>query len=191
MYYHYKKWGILSFFLLFYVFQPKTVRAEERAEPSWEVLETTYTLIHYQSPNDLEKFNGRIAFGPGDWGLKRLFSTSEPQDLPDVVLTKVDLLYERVQEILEMQKKMDKVHIHIYPDKEQLHKAFFEIYQKPCRIRAWYRYNNNTIYTNVQDLHEGMLAHELAHAIIDHYLLVRPPRATAEILARYVDSHLR
>jgi hypothetical protein len=31
----------------------------------------------------------------------------------------------------------------------------------------------------------------LAHFIIDHYLLVRPPAATAEILARYVDSHLK
>ncbi|MEH0019750.1 MAG: hypothetical protein V6Z89_08855 [Desulfobacter sp.] len=35
-----------------------------------------------------------------------------------------------------------------------------------------------------------MLAHEIAHAVVDHYLDVRPPRATAEILARYVDAHL-
>ena len=35
------------------------------------------------------------------------------------------------------------------------------------------------------------MAHEIAHAIIDHYLLIRPPRATAEILAHYVDEHLR
>jgi hypothetical protein len=41
----------------------------------------------------------------------------------------------------------------------------------------------NTIYLNVDDLHEELLAHEMAHAIIDHYLLVRPPPATAEILA--------
>ena len=43
---------------------------------------------------------------------------------------------------------------------------------------------------NAEDVHEGMLAHEIAHSIIDHYLLVRPPRATAEILSRYVDAHL-
>jgi hypothetical protein len=36
-----------------------------------------------------------------------------------------------------------------------------------------------------------MLAHEMAHCVIDHYLLIRPPMATAEILARYVDSHLK
>ena len=43
---------------------------------------------------------------------------------------------------------------------------------------------------NARDLSAGMLAHECAHAIVDHYLAVRPPRATAEILARYVDGHL-
>jgi len=59
------------------------------------------------------------------------------------------------------------------------------------RVRAWYIYERNTIYLNVRDVNEGIVAHEMAHAIIDHYLLVRPPRATAEILARYVDEHLK
>ena len=35
-----------------------------------------------------------------------------------------------------------------------------------------------------------MLAHEMAHAIIDNFMKLRLPRATAEILARYVDAHL-
>jgi hypothetical protein len=43
---------------------------------------------------------------------------------------------------------------------------------------------------SVADLHEGMLAHEMAHAIIDHFFAVRPPSSTAEILARYVGKHL-
>ena len=90
-----------------------------------------------------------------------------------------------------MRKQMKKVTINIYQNKDQLNKAFESIYSGSCRIRGWYRYRNNTVYLNVQDVHEGMLAHELAHAIIDHYLSVRPPRATAEILARYVDSHLK
>ena len=71
-----------------------------------------------------------------------------------------------------------------------LYAAHQKIFEKPCRFRAWYVYELNTIYLNVDDVHEGMLAHEIAHSIIDHYLLVRPPKATAEILARYVDKHL-
>ena len=64
------------------------------------------------------------------------------------------------------------------------------IYKKKREYRAWYIFEYNTIYLNVQDLHSEMFAHEMAHAIIDNYLAVRPPRATAEILARYVGKHL-
>ena len=112
-------------------------------------------------------------------------------DLQKQISEKVDLLFERVQEILDMHKKMPRVAIMIYPGKKQLRQVYEEIYQEKCRIRAWYRFKNNTIYLTVADLQVGMLAHELAHAIIDHYLIVKPPAATAEILARYVDSHLQ
>ena len=89
-----------------------------------------------------------------------------------------------------MRKIMKKVKINIYHDKEELRDAYQQIYNKTCRLRAWYIFEFNTIYLNVDDVHEGMLAHEIAHSIIDHYLTVRPPSATAEILARYVDGHL-
>lgn len=164
----------------------------------WENLETKYTIIYYQSLEDLKKFNKNIDYPQGGWGLfKALLSRPCSDDLTDKLKKKVDALYGRVQEILDMHKKMKKVKIIIYPNKEQLHTAYSGIYKKSSRsyktsslLRAWYIYEYNTIYLNVNDLHEGMLAHEMAHSIIDHYLLVRPPKATAEILARYVDSHL-
>lgn len=164
---------------------------EETAEDiAWQSIETKYTTIRYQSMEDLKNFNRRMKYNPKHSGLKRLFSSSGSDNLVDTITTKVDVLFRRVQEILDMRKRMKKVNVNIYHNKNQLHDAFFSIYKRPCRIRAWYRYGNNTVHINVKDLHDGMLAHELAHAIIDHYLLVRPPPATAEILARYVDSHL-
>ncbi len=93
-----------------------------------------------------------------------------------------------------MHGKIKNVVIRIYPNKNRFHeiqnKVASEKSRIRTRIRAWYIYEQNTIYINNDDVHEGILAHEIAHAIIDHYLTVRPPRATAEILARYVDKHL-
>ncbi len=180
---------IISLSLFFFI-SYAAAEKDSTEEIAWQNIETKYTIIRYQSTNDLKKFNYEVKYDPEHSGLKGLFSSSGPDNLKDKVITKVDVLFERVQKILDMRKKMDKVTINIYENKDQLKDAFFRIYKKQCRIRAWYRYRNNTVYINVKDLHEGMLAHELAHAIIDHYLLVRPPRATAEILARYVDSHL-
>jgi hypothetical protein len=120
-----------------------------------------------------------------------MFSGSKSGNMESRLKTKMEALYKRVQDILDMHKKMEKISINLYHNEEQLKDAYMRIYNQPCRIRAWYEFRHNTIYINVNDVHEGMLAHEMAHGIIDHYLLVRPPTATAEILARYVDSHLK
>ncbi len=166
------------------------LQGETSGDITWQSLETKYTIIHYQSLKDLKKFNHKVDYSPGEWGLKRLFSPSDSTKMIDKFKKKVDVLYERVQDILDMRKRMKKVTINIYQNKKQLRAAYWGIYKKPCKLRAWYIYEYNTIYINVYDLHEGMLAHEMAHSIIDNYLTVRPPGATADILARYVDSHL-
>ena len=158
--------------------------------PVWKKLESKYTFIQYQSIEDLKRFNNQLDFGEAGWSLQHLFSTETPMNQMDGIRNKVDMIFTTVQQLLDMRKKMKKVTVNIYPNREQLDNAFFQLYQKNNHFRAGYIYELNTIYVNVKDLHEGMLAHEMAHAIIDHYLLVRPPAASAEILARYVDSHL-
>lgn len=178
-------WGNVLLFALCAVAQ-----AETEAPTVWQNLETKYSTIRYQSLEDLKKFNDKVDYSPGQWSLKRLFSRSGSDDFTAKLKKKIDALYERVQEILDMRKKIRKVIINIYPNKKQLRDAYSEIYKTPCKLRTWYIYEHNTIYMSADGLHEGMLAHEMAHSIIDHYLLVRPPRATAEILARYVDKHL-
>jgi hypothetical protein len=171
--------------------------AKTSEDIQWQRLETKYTIIRYQSMEDLKKFGRKIDYSPEGWSLKRLFSRSGSDSLAEDLKMKVDAIYERVQEILDMRNKAQKVFINIYSHKNQLLAVRRRMFQNSFSAygilsppRAWYIYELNTIYINVNDLREGMLAHEMAHSIIDHYLSVRPPKATAEILARYVDSHL-
>jgi hypothetical protein len=89
-----------------------------------------------------------------------------------------------------MRKQMRKVRVRLFSNRQQLRQAYIKIYGRDSKVRGWYVYDFNTVYLNVSEVHEGMFAHELGHAIIDNFLTVRPPRATAEILARYVDKHL-
>ena len=42
----------------------------------WQSLETKYTIIRYQSLEDLKKFDKKIDYSPGEWGITRLFSNS-------------------------------------------------------------------------------------------------------------------
>jgi len=176
--------------LLLFILPAAKAAGEEIEGRQWQTVETKHTIIRYNSPEDLKRLNRGIRFSAGNHRIGSLLSFQHGKDPAEELMEKVDAIFERVQQILDMRKAMEKVVINVYHNSSQLRAAFFQIYRQPCRIRAWYRYWNNTIYLNVRDLHEGMLAHEMAHAIIDHYMVVRPPRATAEILARYVDQHL-
>jgi hypothetical protein len=161
-------------------------------DPLTNRIETRHAIIFYQSADDLNDFDSAVDFSSEGFSLGGIFTSSpKGNELIDVVTRKVDGIYERVQEILDMQGQIPKVTLRLYPDRAALARAYQAFTgSSRLKIRAWYIYERNTIYLNVEDIHEGMLAHEIAHAIIDHYLTVRPPRATAEILARYVDEHL-
>jgi hypothetical protein len=162
---------------------------------NWQTLKTKYLELRYQDPGDLKQFDRQIRFSEVKTsGVSGFFTgsskssgslTSFEQRLAD----KLDQLFEKVQLILDMRKPIT-VKVQLYPDQAALHEAYFKIYKKKRQLRAWYIFEYNTIYLNVQDLSDGMLAHECAHAIVDHYFDARPPRATGEILARYVDAHL-
>lgn len=177
--------------ILFTIPPPGTTPEKTEAASRWHQIETQHTVIRYNSADDLEKFDRKIDFSPGEFSLKSLFSSSGSKNEREQFNEKIDALYERVQEILDMRKKSKKkVKIQLYSGKKELQEAYKALFGGELNVRAWYIFETNTIFINVNDAHEGMLAHEMAHSVIDHYLTVRPPRATAEILAVYVDTHL-
>jgi len=150
---------------------------------------TRHTRLVFNSTDDVVKFNAAINFPSGS-SFASLFGASKSTNVQQELVRKVDLLFEKVQLILDMRKEMRKIRIKLFSNRQQLRQAYIKIYGRDSGVRGWYVYDFNTVYLNVSEVHEGMLAHELGHAIIDNFLTVRPPRATAEILARYVDKHL-
>lgn len=192
---HLKKLLLCLIYINFALWYPgRMAYAGVLSKISWQNLETRYSIIQYETVKDLERFNAKIDYSPDEWGFKNLFSNFKSKDPIASIKKKVDAVFEKAQKILGMHGKIKNVVIRIYPNKNRFHevqnKVAGEKSRIRTRIRAWYIYEQNTIYINNDDVHEGILAHEIAHAIIDHYLTVRPPRATAEILARYVDKHL-
>jgi hypothetical protein len=156
----------------------------------WYSLRTKYLVLRYQSTDDLKAFDKKIEFAADSSSFSGFLSgNSSNKNFRTKMASRLDALVEKVQLILDMRKPI-KINVKIFPDKSSLHQEYFNIYKKRGKLCAWYIYENNTIYVSVDDVFAGMFAHECAHAIIDHFLAARPPRATAEILARYVDSHL-
>jgi hypothetical protein len=183
--------AILSLLIICCAFDLSRALADSTFEEQpWIEIETESTIIRYKSDGDLIRFHESVKYGPGNLNRTSTFSSLPPSEVREAVIQKTDAVFNRAQAILDMRKKIEKPFINLYPDSGALKGAFTIIYRAPCNVRAWYRFRNNTLYINVKDVHAGMLAHELAHAIIDHFFAVKPPSETAEILARYVDSHL-
>lgn len=186
---HLKKLLLCLVWINFSLWCPcERAHGEIAGNTSWQSLETRYTIILYGSLKDLERFNDNIEYSKGEGWFKSLFSGSK--DPIASIKKKVDAVFERAQEILDMRGRIQKVVIKIYSNRKRFNEVRYRVIGKEHCIRAWYVYEQNIIYINADDVHEGILAHEIAHAIIDHYLTVRPPKATSEILARYVDKHL-
>lgn len=150
---------------------------------------TKHLRLFFNNEEDVEKFGKEIDFSTGN-SLSSIFSSSSSRDIENQLIVKLDALFEKVQLLLDMRKSMTKIRVNVYSNSDQLAEAYQQVFKRGGEARGWYVYEYNTIYLNAMDVHEGMLAHELAHAIIDHFFAARPPRATAEILATYVDKHL-
>lgn len=149
-----------------------------------------FCIVHYRNLGDLVEFNRAIQYLPEGVGVEGMMAPTTFDSLQQTLARKIDALFLRAQTILDMRRRMKRVHIRIYPDKAALAATYRRLFRAPCDLRAWYLFETRTIYLNLQDVHEGILAHELGHHIIDHFFEVRPPSATAEILARYIDAHL-
>jgi len=164
-----------------------TIACADPVRAAGATLESDYVRLVFSNRDDIARLNKKIDFGgSGGW-----FSSSATTDVEGRLLRKIDAIYDKAQRILDMRKpQQQKLLVRVAGDNDELAATFLRIFKRKGSARAWYVYEYNTVYINVQDVNEGILAHEFAHSIIDHYLAVRPPRASAEILATYVDKYL-
>jgi predicted metal-dependent peptidase len=73
----------------------------------------------------------------------------------------------------------------------EVQQAYRSRYGKSVDYIAFYAPKDKTVYISVDDIRLGVLAHELAHVVIEHYFLNSPPNKIHEVLAQFVETHLQ
>ena len=152
--------SFLAGLTVFFFFQNAAGAALENS------IETRFATIQYNDEDQLRDFLWRIT------GQRVALADSS-----DLVKNRVDELVGRVEAMLEM-----------YP--EGLH---FFISFKALSTQgtvAEYSHATRTILVVLDRVTDGILAHEMAHAVMNAYFPVPPPEKAQEILAQYVDAHL-
>lgn len=157
------------------------------AAPDWDLIESASFAIYYRPSVDLNKVEADLR--------KRVFyfnpAIRRPEaKIEDKVAYRVDSLFSRVKELLDMYPQMPKLNMRIFKNKGELEEEYFKIFNTREDAASFYVHKYNTIYMSEEGVSDSVIAHEMAHAVIDHYFAVIPPRNVAEVLAAYVDIHL-
>ena len=147
---------------------------------------TKYANICYSNDKGLQRFTKGIGKG------NSFFSNGQEKD-PAEAGKKVDLLVERVNRLLDMYPFDLQFNIYVYQNHRDIENAYTRMTALGVFGRvpvAFYSHKSRTIYVSVENISAGILAHEIAHAVINFYFPEPPPERMQEILAQYVDKHL-
>jgi hypothetical protein len=150
-------------------------------------LKTQYTTLVFEKDELLKDFNHAISLG----SLNHLLRSRKSITADDEIRNKVDVLIERIQAVLDMRPRELRFRMVLLATDSDVQKVYRSKYNANADFIAFYSLRDKTIYLSVNDIRLGVLAHELAHMIIDHYFGVPPPVKIHEVLAQFVEEHLK
>lgn len=156
-------------------------------EGDWDFFESNFFIVYYRPDADLEqvkrKLETRILYFDQT---ARYGETSVQEEIG----YRLDKLFNQVREILDMYPRIPKIKIKIFQDRTELNEEHLNIFGEMKEYSSFYVNGYHTIYTSEDDISDSVMAHEMAHVVIDHYFSIIPPKKMAEVLASYVDVHL-
>lgn len=154
-------------------------------------LKTNYATIIYDREEQLLRFNERVPFGDSSYRLKNV----KIGTVGNEVRNKLDAIVEKAEMILNLFPKELKFNVRLLDKEIDVWGSYKVRYGIGAHHIAFYSPQNKTIYISVDDVSLGLLAHELAHAIIDQYyctynscMLI--PIALHEALAQLVEYRI-
>ena len=168
-----------------------------------ESLETPKAVIFADSAVDLQEMERRLKFSPAANVTQQYFAHPIPvsgSQHPRLA-AKIDGILQRVCAVLRLwPKNGPPLRIFLLKDGQEVRKrylAFHPLEEKPLfglfgysHLEGFYEARSNAIFLSLADLHEGILAHEMTHAVLCTALAAPPAEHLQEEWARYVETRL-
>jgi len=149
-------------------------------------IESRYATIVYEREDLLRELNDGVRLR----SLSFLMKSRAGLTVADEVGSKVDVVLARVEKVLEMFPKNMKFRIVLLPSDKEVAKAYKRLYARNVDFISFYSPHDKTVYLSVNDANLNVLAHELAHVVVDHYFSISPPAKIHEVLAQFAETHL-
>ena len=152
----------------------------------WSSDESNFFIIYYLKTADLRAVERKISVKALSLGQTASYNEVNP---PKEICQRLDSMFDEVKNVLGMHPEMPRIKIVIFKDKDELNKEYFKIFGAESDLKSFYVNNHNAIYTSESAIEDSVMIHEMAHAVIDHYFSVIPPKIISEVLASYVDVY--
>lgn len=135
----------------------------------------------------LRDFNDQLSLGRK---LSYYLRNKSIVTVEDEVLAKLDVIIEKAEVVLDMFP--DNLHVTVVPlpTRKDVNAMYLAKYGKKADQIAYYSLKEDTIYISVDDTELKVIAHEIGHAVVDHYFKVRPPYTIHELMAQFTEKHI-
>ena len=150
-------------------------------------LKTRYATVIYENEGYLRQFNKEVSLG----SLSYLTRNKTSITADDEIKNKLDAVVERIETILDMFPRELKFKVVLLPSDADVQRVYRTKYGKTVDFIAFYSPRDKTVFFSVDDISLDVLAHELTHVILDYYFGVSPPEKIHEVLAQFVEAHLK
>lgn len=169
--------SIVSVFLLVFLV-PLGAQAEEKSR---------YVTLSYSDQKLLRDFNDALILGRK---LSYYLRNKTIVTVEDEVLAKLDVIIEKAEVVLDMFPADLHITVVLMAKRRDVGLLYMQKYGKKADHIAYYSLQEDTIYISVDDTKLRVIAHEIGHAIVDHYFQVRPPYNIHELMAQFVEKHI-
>ncbi len=146
-----------------------------------------YVTLSYSDRNVLRSFNERLVLSRN---LRYHLKKKQITTIEDEVIAKLDVLIEKAEVVLDMFPPGLHITVVLLATRRDVAAVYKKKYGKHANHIAYYSLKEDTIYISAEDAKLRVIAHELGHAIVDHYFKVRPPYNIHELMAQFTEKHI-
>ena len=171
-----------------------TVSSAATVEPStegWISIQGESITIWYLPGANTRQLEARLRIR--DVPIKqeyRMLLSNRSLSMEDRLKARLEIILLRDEDILGMYPQDLHVKVRIFKSRKEMNDVYDGMFNERAKFRSFYMHYFRSVYTNEQDFVDSVMAHELGHAVIDHYFSIPPPPRMAELMATYVDAHL-
>ncbi|MFT5726111.1 MAG: hypothetical protein ACI8PB_000229 [Desulforhopalus sp.] len=154
---------------------------------SWAQLQSRYVTVRYSNKQLLHDFNDELVLNRK---LRYYLRKKNIVTVQDEVIAKLDVLIEKAEVVLDMFPSNLHITVVLLGKRKDVANMYKSKYGKKANHIAYYSLKEKTIYISVNDTKLRVIAHEIGHAIVDHYFKVRPPYNIHELMAQFTEKHI-